>query len=69
MKRTVVTGTVVKPIRNWCGIVHDVGKKVVVRHWRNDFGTCTVQNKDGSCCRVSVPIGSIKLNRTKKDQK
>jgi len=59
----VQTGTVVKPIRNWCRVVHDVGKKVVVRHWREDFRTCTVENKDGTECQVGVPLSYIKLHK------
>lgn len=62
MERTVSTGTVLKSIRNWNCIVHKVGKRVVVRHWREDYRTCTVENDDGSCCQVGVPIEKIKLD-------
>ena len=62
MERKILTGTVLKPIRNWDSVVHEVGKKVVVRHWREDYRTCTVENEDGSCCQVGVPIDKIKLD-------
>jgi len=65
MDGVVQIGIVAKPIRNWCRVVHDVGKKVVVRHWREDEGTCTVENKDGTGCQIGVPLCHIRLNKPK----
>ena len=62
MDDEIQTGTVIKPIRNWCRVVYKVGCIVVVRHVREDFRTCTIQKKDGTGCYTGVPLDRIKIN-------
>lgn len=71
MKRTVLLGTVVKPIRNWCRVIFKPGDKVAVLHWREDLQTCTVKhrNEKDKRCWTGVSIDHIELDLTKTDHK
>jgi hypothetical protein len=61
MKRKALRATVVKPIRNWKSILHEIGKIVEVRHWSEVLGTCTVMDDDGVDCQTGVPIEKLEL--------
>ena len=69
-QRDYLIGTVVKPIRNWCRVIHEVGEKVMVRHWREDHRTCTIiEDKEGLVCHVGISIDKIKLDPPRKRRK
>lgn len=64
MKESVVTAIVVRPIRNSSReLLHEIGDIVVVKHWSEIQGTCTVMDDDGIDCQTGIPIEWLKLDK------